>query len=105
MNPELTRILEAEADARGMLRAAEEEAQRIESDARQRATRVLEDAQVAQSTRAAAARAERSAEGEEEAGRIAAEGVRARETDVAGATHGSAAAIEAVLAILLSEAR
>jgi len=105
VNPELMRILEAEADARGVVNAAEGEAQRIESDARQRATMILEDAQVAQVTRAGAVRAERSAQGEEEAERIAAEGVRAREADVAGATHGSAAAIQAVLAILLSEAR
>jgi vacuolar-type H+-ATPase subunit H len=105
VNPELMRILEAEAAARRAVNAAEEEAQRIESDAQERANMILKEAQVAQTTRAGAARAERSAQGEEEAGRIAAEGVQARESDVARATHGMPAAIEALLAALLSEAR
>jgi vacuolar-type H+-ATPase subunit H len=105
VNPELTRVLEVEAEARGTVNVAEQEAQRIESDAHERAARLLQDATAAQAARTAAARAERSAQGEEEAARIAAEGARACEADVARATQASAAAIEAVLAILLSEAR
>jgi len=103
MNPELARILEAEAAARAAVEHAQAEARQIEQAARERAAQRIEAARAASAERQATAREAVIAQAGEALARIheraEAEG-RALE---ARATRRMPAAVEAALAALLAE--
>jgi len=102
--PELVRVLEAEARAKRIVEAAAEEASRIEDEARRRAEARVEAAHRSQGERRQRVRQELVTQGDAAAERILADAALARERDAARAERARRDAEDAVLALLRAEA-